>query len=42
MLENKSRLKRISILGYKSLGSGTQPVELELYEFSLVKAVNDI
>lgn len=40
MLENKSRLKKIKISGYKSLGADTQPIELELNNLNIIIGAN--
>ncbi len=42
MLENKSRLKEITISGYKSLGTETQPVRLELSDLNIIIGANGV
>ena len=39
-MKNKSRLKKIKILGYKSLGAETQPIELELNNLNIIIGAN--
>ncbi len=39
-MENKSRLKKIKISGYKSLGTDTQPIELELNNLNIIIGAN--
>ena len=40
MLDNKSRLKKIKISGYKSLGTDTQPIQLEMSNLNIIIGAN--
>lgn len=39
-MANKSRVKEIKISGYKSLGTGTQPIKLELNNLNIIIGAN--
>lgn len=41
-MEGKSQLKNIKISGYKSLGTDTQPVELELNKLNIIIGANGV
>ena len=40
MLKKKSRLKEIKISGYKSLGTDTQPINLEMSNLNIIIGAN--
>ena len=42
MLENKSKLVRIKIFGYKSLGADARPIELELNDLNIIIGANGV
>lgn len=39
-MNKKSRLKQIKISGYKSLGTDTQPINLELSKLNIIIGAN--